>query len=243
MRIWTVWGVNLNNRVFLAACAMFSLSACASTYIGTPYTAPAEPLTQVAIVQDSLPENVMAYQAASVASNFGLLGALVDAGVQASRKDAVNDALETIDYTPEVPFNAYLVEALEEKGITASVLEGEDREDREFLIEYPVSSGQAEAYFDIVVMQYGYVQAGGNSWRPSVFADVRLVDVESGDTLMENRIAYNVVNPPAGVITLSANREFQFANREDMVTNPQRLADGIDDALRTVADTAIGLIR
>ena len=36
---------------------------------------------------------------------------------------------------------------------------------REFLVDYPEAGEEVQAYFDLVVMQYGYMQAGGNLWR------------------------------------------------------------------------------
>ncbi|WP_133303938.1 hypothetical protein [Aurantiacibacter aquimixticola] len=230
-------------KLLVAVGAMASLSACASTYVGTPYTAPDVPVTRVAVADDALPENVIARQAASTMSNFGLIGGLIDAGVQASRKDAVNEALDTIGYTPEETLEALIVERFAGTGVTASVVEGPDREKREFLVEYPVGPAGTQAHFDLVIQQFGYMQAGGNAWRPAVLADVRMVDATTGATLLENRIALNWVDSPAGVIALSPNPAYAFANREDMVTNPQLLAEGIDDALATVVDAAIGLIR
>jgi hypothetical protein len=45
------------------------------------------------------------------------------------------------------------------------------------------------------------------------------------------------------VVTIAANPAYVFENREDMITQPERLAAGIDDALRRVADTAVRLMR
>ena len=229
-------------KLFAAAGLMF-LGACTQNYVATPYTAGAQPLTRVTLADDVLPQNVIAYQVASTMSNFGLIGALIDAGVQESRRDAVNDALETISYDPEPALEAYLIAEMAERGITASLAQGPDRDKREFLVEYPSADGGVQAYFDIVVDSFGYVQAGGNEWRPAAGALVRLVDVGTGDTLMENRIAYNIPNALPGVVTLPPNPEFTFDNREAMVSDPQRLAAGIDDGLRRVADTAVSLLR
>ncbi|MEH6723697.1 MAG: hypothetical protein V7686_09275, partial [Qipengyuania sp.] len=74
-------------------------------------------------------------------------------------------------------------------------------------------------------------------------ADVKMVDALTGKTLMENRIVYNGVDAQAGVVTIAANPAYVFENREDMITQPERLAAGIDDALRRVADTAVRLMR
>ena len=233
----------MKTRIFVAALALSSLGACASTYVGTPYTAPEQPLTSVSVADDPLPENVMAFQAASTMSNFGLIGALIDAGVQAGRKDAINDALDEIGYAPEDKLEELLVSTLSGEGINATVVEGPEREKREFLVDYPEAPEGTQAHFDFVVSQFGYLQSGGNAWRPAVLADVRLVDAASKATLMENRIALNIVDAPAGVITLPPNPDYSFANRDDMLANAERLAEGIDDALASVVTAAVGLLR
>ncbi|MGB3165307.1 MAG: hypothetical protein WBA68_00845, partial [Alteraurantiacibacter sp.] len=189
------------------------------------------------------PEDVVAYQAASTMSNFGLIGALVDAGVQSGRKGAVNEALDGIGYSPEETVEALIVERFAANGVRAAVVPGADRERREFLVNYPGAPSGTQAHFDLVVTQFGYMQAGGNAWRPAVLADVRMVDANTGDTLLENRIALNIPDSPAGVIALSPNPAYAFANRDDMLANAEMLAEGIDDALATVVDTAVGLIR
>ena len=81
----------------------------------------------------------MAHEVASTMSNFGLIGALVDAGVQGSRKNRVNDALAGVNYTPETNFENFLIAALAEQGVSATMLEGPDREKREFLEDYPTA--------------------------------------------------------------------------------------------------------
>lgn len=226
-----------------AALPLLVLCACAKPYAGVPYAAPAVPVTTVGLVDDSLPEEVVAYEAASTLSNFGLIGGLVDAGVQASRKDRVNDALESIGYAPEGTFEAYLGEAMARNGVKTVAVDSGAREKRKFLLSYPVAPAGAQAWLDFNVVVFGYSNAGNQLWRPTVLADVRLVDAVTGKTMMENRIAYNVVDSQAGVVTIPPNAEYAFQNREDMVTQPERLAAGIDDALRQVADAAVRLMR
>lgn len=245
-RVWAARSFRGNlhmKKTVLAAASLLSLSACASNYAGVPYTPTNIPITRVAVANDPLPENVIAYQVGSTMSNFGLIGGLIDAGVQSSRKGAVNEALEQFGYEPETAFKEHVIDTLAKQGITAAFFEGPDRKKREFLEVYSAESADVQAYLDLNILQYGYVQAGGNTWRPSVLADVRMVTAGSNTVLMENRIGYNVPDAEGGIITLSANPDYVFTNREDMTTNPQRLAQGIDDALRQVADTAAGLLR
>lgn len=227
----------------IAALGLLSLGACASPYVGTPYTAPAVPVTSVGIVDDTLPDEAIAYEAASTMGNFGLLGALIDAGVQDSRKDRVNEALASVNHTPEATFEAHLIGALADAGIKGAMLQGPDREKRAFLEKYPAAPAGAQALIDFNVTGYGYVNAGNQLWRPTVAADVKMVDAATGKTLMENRIVYNPVDAQAGIVTLAPNPEFVFQNREDMISQPERLAEGIDDALKQVADAAVRLMK
>lgn len=229
-------------KKIVAVSALLMASACAKPYVGTPYAAPATPITSIAIANDSLPEDAVAGEAASTMSNFGLLGALIDAGVQGSRKSRVNEALDSVGHEPEKAFEAYLVDALAKRNVAATVLEGPDREKREFYVSYP-DAGNAQAVLDFNVGAHGYVNAGNKLWRPTVAADVRLIDPLSGKVLMENRIVSNPIDAQEGVITIAPNPEYVFQNREDMITQPERLAAGIDDALRRVADTAIALMQ
>lgn len=234
----------MNIRVLVVIVAALSLGACASSYVGKPYERPAAALHSVALADDSVPEKAIAYEVASVGSNFGLIGALVDAGIQSSRQDAVNDALTTAGFDAEAKLEDRVISQLAMEGYAVQVHGNAPRTKRAFLTAYPKGDG-AEAYLDIVIQTYGYLSAGaGQPFRPTVYADVRLVSaVDPSKTLMENRIAYNAMSPPRGVITLTPNPEYEFKNRNDMVENPERLAAGIEDALYQVADATAKLLK
>ena len=228
----------------VAVSAMLLLGGCASTYVATPYVAGPQRIERVAIADDSVPQNLSAAEVASVGSNFGLIGALIDAGVQDSRQDALREALATISFDAEDTLETYVVEALARDGVQAAVVEGPQRQRRVFLADYPDAGVGVQAYLDIVLTNYGYVSAGsGQPWRPTAYALVRLVSVSDRRVLLENHIAYNTMQAPRGVITLTPNPDFAFENREEMVTNPERLAGGLRDAMQQIAATAAGLMR
>jgi len=227
----------------LAIAAFVSLGACATPYVATPYERSAHNVRHVSVVDDALPEKAIAYEVASAGSNFGLIGALVDAGIQASRREAVNDALISINYDAEAMLENRMASELSSKGYNIAPMTAHTREKRELLATYPTTSG-TDALLDVSVDYYGYMSAGmGQPFRPSVSAKVRLVKASDNSTIMENIIVYNPLNAQAGTITLTPNPEYDFKNREELLQDPQRLADGITDALNQVATTTIRLLQ
>mgnify|MGYP003637729211 FL=1 len=230
-------------RVFVAVMAM-TVAACASPYVATPYDRSAGAVQSIALVDDSVPEKAIAYEVASVGGNFGLIGALVDAGIQAERQGAVNEALNGLDFDAESKLEARVIAALGEQGYTAAPLDGVDRPKRDFLETYPEAPAGVDGYLDIAIVQYGYMSSGaGQPFRPTVWAKVKLVKVSDGSALMENIILYNPLNAAEGVITLPPNPDYAFKNRSELLEDPSRLAAGIEDALNQVADTAAQLLR
>lgn len=231
-------------RKLVGLVAALSLGACASPYVATPYDRASAGVTGIALVEDSLPEKAIAYEVASVGSNFGLIGALIDTGIQLERQDAVNDALAGIQFDAEGELETRLVSALSAQGYRVAPLPGDPRRKRDWLEAYPTAPAGTDAYLDIAVVHYGYMSSGaGQPFRPTVGAKVKLVKVSDGSTLMENQIVYNPLNTVQGIVTIAPNPDYAFQNRSDLLADPARLAAGIEDALNQVADTAAQLLR
>jgi hypothetical protein len=227
----------------LGIVAILSLGACASPYIATPYDRTTANVSSIAVVDDALEPKAMAYEVASTGANFGLIGALVDAGIQESRKEAVNKALDGVQFDAENLMEARLAAAVRGQGYSVTQATG-PRAKRDFLVTYPTAQGGADAYLDMVVMNYGYMSSGaGQPFRPTVYAKIRLMRVSDNALLMENTILYNPIAPTEGMITLSPNPEYAFHHREGLLEDPARLAAGLEDALNQVADTAAQLLR
>lgn len=231
-------------RKLVGLVAALSLGACASPYVATPYDRASAGVTGIALVEDSLPEKAIAYEVASVGSNFGLIGALIDTGIQLERQDAVNDALAGIQFDAEGELETRLISALSAQGYRVAPLPGDPRRKRDWLEAYPTAPAGTDAYLDIAVLHYGYMSSGaGQPFRPTVGAKVKLVKVSDGSTLMENQIVYNPLNTVQGIVTIAPNPDYAFQNRSDLLADPARLAAGIEDALNQVADTAAQLLR
>ena len=226
--------------------AVLSLGACATPYVATPYDRADANVRSIAIMDDAAGDEAIAYEIASVGSNFGLIGALVDAGIQAERRQAVNRALESADFDGEDALERRLIQRLGGEGYRVAVRDGSTRAKRAFMVSYPSAEGATDAYLDVIVEHYGYLSAGAfQPFRPSASVKVRLVSAaDPTKILMDNWIVYNVVAGSAtGAITLAPNPQYEFQNREQLLADPERMAAGIEDALNQVAETAVQLLR
>jgi hypothetical protein len=226
------------------AAAALSLAACASPYVGKPFDRASTSVQTLGLAGDAVPEKATAYEVASVGSNFGLIGALVDAGIQSSRQKAVDAALEGAGFDPEARLQSRLVSRLAAEGYKVEPLANAARPKREFLAAYGADQ-KVDAYLDVVLVSYGYLSSGaGKPFRPSAYANVRLVSAkDTSKTLMQNRIVYNPLVQEKGVISLTPNPAYAFNNRADLLADPKRLAAGLDDALDQMAGAVTQLLR
>ena len=232
-------------RVCIAVMAM-TAAGCASPYVATPYDRASANVRTITVIDDAAEDDAVAYEVASMGSNFGLIGALVDAGIQAERKSAVNKALDSVNFDGEAVFEQRLASRLVSEGYEVTTRTGPARAKRDFIVAYPTADGVVDAYLDVVVGHHGYLSAGAfQPFRPSASAQVRLVSAaDPSKILMDNRIVYNGMTAAnAGAITLTPNPAYEFKNREELLADPARMAAGIEDALNQVADTAAQLLR
>ncbi|CAN5259829.1 hypothetical protein BH10PSE2_BH10PSE2_02470 [soil metagenome] len=232
-------------KVLVAAMAL-SVAACATPYVATPYDRAAANVRTISVMDDAAGDDATAYEVASVGRNFGLIGNLIDAGIQAERQSAVNKALDGEHFDGEALFERRLASRLTTNGYQVSVVENAPRDKRAFIVTYPTADGGADAYLDIVIAHHGYMSAGAfQPFRPSAAAQVRLVSAaDPTKVLMDNRIVYNgMTTGDAGVISLTPNPAYEFKNREELLADPTRMAAGIEDALNQIADTAAQLLR
>jgi hypothetical protein len=232
-------------RVAASICVALTLSACATPYVGKPYERASSEVHAVGLIGDITPKRVVAVEVASVGQNFGLIGALVDAGIQSSRTDAVNESLDRGGFHAEGKLQERIISSLAAEGYTVKPLQTGVRTQRDFAKTYPSPPEAVDAYLDVVVVSFGYMAAGaGSPFRPTLTAKVRLVSAKDpSKVLMENVIAYNGMGANPGVIALTPNPAYAFKDRDDLLVNRTRLQAGIEDALTQVADTVAALMR
>ncbi|MEM8988085.1 MAG: hypothetical protein AAGC95_15315 [Pseudomonadota bacterium] len=230
------------SKIFLFI-GLASIVGC-ETYTPIPFDRQAAGVENISMPGDILPDTAVVGQAASVGSSFGLIGALVDAGIQSNRQGRVKELFETHRYNPEASFTDKITSAVEERGFTLSVLNTE-RQKRDFLETYPASPAPVDAYLDIVALNYGFASAGvGVTWRPYITTKVKLVSAQDQSVLMDNQIIYNPIGATAkGIITISADPQYGFRDVNAMEADPERAMKGLDDAFEKVAETVATLLQ
>ena len=226
--------------VFLAIC--ISLSACVTPYTPTPYERDLTSVETIGVIGDVLPEKPVVTQVASAGSSFGLIGALIDAGVDANREGRFKEMLQEQNFEPLSYFHNELTERIAEKGYAVEII-AHDRAAPGFLETYDGLASDADAYLDIATTTYGYLSSGaGKPWRPSFSCEVQLVSKTDGTVLMKNAIVYNPLTPREGVIQLTPDTRYNFRNIKEIQENPEKAVAGLEDAMMKVADTIATLL-
>jgi hypothetical protein len=223
-------------KAVLALALLSLVAACASPFVAKPFDREAANVTAIAVVKDTLPEGAGITQVASAASNFGLIGALVDAGIQASDQARLTAVLTTQKFDGEAAFLKALEAKVNERGFTGSVVDvARNPRKRDFVDSFP-GQPTADAYLDVVSEGYGYISSGfGAPYRPAVSVKVRLISSASKQVLMDNLIEYNPLYPTEGAITLSPNPAYSFMNLDEIEQQPEKVAEGLTVALDETA--------
>lgn len=230
-------------RVFVLAALVATVSACAGTK-PIPLDRAQANIKTIGIVTPEVADAPTSFIAASPGRNFGLIGALIDAGVQANREQALAAALQTQQFSAQNTFSDKLAEAVKAQGYDVVMIPATRVKKGEFLDKYPQSDG-VDAYMDVVLPVWGYMAAGVQSsapFRPFVAVKCQLVRSQDASVLMQDRVTYNPINERASDgVTLSPDPTFAFATSDMMETQAEHTAEGLRVAMTQTA-TAIGVL-
>ncbi len=204
-------------------------------------------LKTIGIVTPSMPDKPTVWLASDVGQSFGLIGALVDAGIQAHRDAVLWNAIDGVRNPPRTAFVNALEASLRRQGFDVKMIEAQ-RPDGHYLKTYPRTHDPIDAYLDVTFIGggYGYVAAAmgkATPYRPFVYLHCRLVRASDGATLMQDAVFDNAIGAPKDTVTISANPTYQFTDFAAMRSHPQDARNGMDDAFRTTANMIGTLIR
>lgn len=182
--------------------------------------------------------------ASTVGQSFGLIGALIDAGMTERRNTEFTGLMESQNFEAVDFFVACLTADLRAEDYNV-VLIPMSRPDDKFLASYPGSSQTINAYLDVRT-QFSYIAAGlgdSNPYRPAFWARARLVDAQSSAVLMEDTVMYNPLGSPKNIVTIAPDPREQFVDFDAMMTNPPEAIAGLKTVESKSAGTLANLLR
>jgi hypothetical protein len=224
--------------------AALVLVGCAAPEI--PFEHGTTPVKTIAIVSPSVPSGPSVVLASTVGQSFGLVGALIDAGMQANRDSQFKALLDRPNFSVQERFTRGVAEALASAGYTV-VMVPLQRDRAEFAATYPATSdGPVDAYLDLVVTNYGYVAAGiGSStpYRPLFAVRARLVSARDRSVLMQDQVIYNPIGVPPKTVTIAPDPTYQFANFDALIANGPHAVTGLHTAVAQSSEAIGKLLR
>ncbi len=242
----SAFGVGIMHRFRAAAilaALLLVLSACAAPEI--PYDrSTAGEIKTIGVVTPRFPSGPAVVLASSVGQSFGLIGALVDAGLQARRESRFQELLVSQNYSVVDDFTATVVRRLREGGYNVTLLPA-TRDGADFLKQYPAGSG-IDAYLDLVSLGYGYIAAGiGSStpYRPALVVRARLVAAKDSSVLMQDLIVYNPINKVAKAVTIAPDPAYEFVDFDTLVGDPATATKGLQTAVDQSAQAIATLLK
>jgi hypothetical protein len=206
-----------------------------------PYDRSSVHVKTVAIVAPAFPDGPGVVLASSVGQSFGLIGALIDAGMQTSRESSFKRLLEQENFSVRQVFVEDLVAELAAEGYTVTTVDA-PREKADFLDDYPIGAApSADAFLDVSTEGYGYVAAGigaSTPYRPSISLKARLVNAKDHSVLMQNTVVYNPVRRAAdGLITIPPDPTYAFKDFDTLMADPPKAVAGLRTAVQKSAQT------
>ena len=224
-------------RVPFCLFLALATSGCVSPYVAIPYESDQVDVRSIAVIEDVGDVDVMAYEVANVGANFGLVGALVDAGVQASRRQRVEDVFEDAGFDAQGYFRDSLLEELLGLGYEVTVVDLASRDEETLLEAIPPAPAESDAVLDVVLQNYGFISAGmGVPFRPHAQAEAQLTLRDGQTVAMRHSVQYAPMGSPEGHIVLSPDPLYAFNNRTELLADPERLISGVKLALDESAE-------
>jgi hypothetical protein len=231
--------------IILLAFAAWLLAGCVAPSV--PFDRQAADVKTIGVVTPRVPDGAVVFLASNVGQSFGLIGALIEAGMQAARESAFQDATADQGFVPRDEVLQGLVKGLKDKGYEIVPITTA-RFGSEFLDAYPPTQG-VDAYLDVVVAAYGYVAAGigpSTPYRLHVDLRVRLVAPNYKSVLMQDRVVYNQIGPlgmGSTALTLPPDERFHYASFDNLKAAPRDAIVGLRTAFEASVVRLVELLK
>ena len=229
----------------LAMAAALLVGACAAPEIPFDRTR-GNDIKTIGVVTPKFPNGAVVVLASTVGQSFGLVGALIDAGMEASRESRFKTILEQQSFSEQDVFLAKLTSSLQAEGYTVATV-AIQRQGTTFQASYPIGAEpKVDAYLDLIVTGYGYIAAGiGNStpYRPICQVSARLVSAKDSSVLMQDLVTYNPYGSTERMVTIAPDPTVQYTTFDQLAADPVGSAKGLQSATEQTAETIARLLQ
>lgn len=233
-------------RFALVAVLVLLVAACAPPKV--PYDR-SDTIRTIGVVTPRFPDGPVVFLASNVGQHFGLIGGLIEAGMQADREAKFKTVLDQRQFSAPDAFLQTLTTELRTRGYTVVPITLK-RETADFASSYSTEDGpKVDAYLDIVVLNYGYVAAGiGSStpYRPAYSIKTRLVSAKDSSLLMQDNVVYNPLQSPMArheIITVAPDPAYVFVDFNALMASPENAVKGLHVATEQTAQVVGKLLQ
>jgi hypothetical protein len=236
--------MTLISRVLITCALLTGLAACASKPSIPFDSTQAQSIKTIGVLTPAGPSGPRAILATTVGQSFGLIGALIDAGMQESRESDLEAMLNGQKFVAGDVILAELTTTLEARGYKVVNIPM-TRSGLALKMDYHGLSGDVDAYLD-VAYTYGYISAGiagATPYRPFFYTDCRLVKASDQSVLMEDSIFYNPLNAPKDRVVIAPSPDYAFPGFDDVTSNPEKATEGVKLAFHDSADALGKLLK
>lgn len=233
-------------RLGVALVTLVTLAACAGQP-EIPYDRTMAPNNKtIGFLTPAWPSSAVSFLASNPGQSLGLIGALVNAGIQEGRDADLKVMLDNQKIDANAVFVTELTANLQSKGFTI-VPVAADVKRGGYLKKYPTAgTDKVDSYLDVAVIQYGYLAAGIGSdspYRPWCESLVKLVRASDGAVLMQDSVTYNSFLDLKNRVKLSPDPDYAFAKWTDAKADPAKVAQGVSVAAKKTADAIGNLLK
>lgn len=233
----------MHARVAATIAVCFMLAGCVS-HPTIPFDkTTAGDIKTIGVVTPAMHEQPYVWLATDLGQSFGLIGALVSAGLENAREDKFWKEIDGANHPPRAVFSDAVVTALQSEGYTAKIVDAK-RDD--YMKTYPKDAG-VDAFLDIVVTSYGYVAAGmadATPYRPFTYVKCKLIRASDNAVLMQDTVVYNYLaqsGMPQPGVTLDPDPQYIFVDFDALQADPPKATKGLHETLQKVATTVANL--
>jgi len=229
----------------MAALTLLALTGCVTLPEQQAYNREAHANIKTIAVLETRNNDVHVFMLNNPGASFGLIGALIAAGDQASKEKTFHETMAKAGFNAQAYFKDRLTARMAEHGYTliwpASQFET-SKAQREMVglrKSYAAVQG-ADAQLDVNLNMVGYAAAGagaGSPYRPTVTASVRVVSPDGKQNFYTDYFAYNNVFNSAKSVVISADPvKYSYPHFTELEAAGTDAVEGLKVAIDAVAD-------